>query len=133
MPTPPLNATTVTVVVDDGEQPVVRQVPAKDTFADFDSLARGRDLEVTAVLTRDGHLISETCTIRLRSTQTDTRAPTPRDPPRLPGPFALLPVPNSVAAGYNITYWIQGGRDAGPRRASRGAVARHPPPRRQRQ
>ena len=107
VPTPPLNATTVTVVVDDGEQSVVRQVPAKDTFADFDSLARGRDLEVTAALTRDGHVISETCTLRLRSTQTDTRNPTPRDPPRPPGPFALLPVPNSVAAGYNITYWIQ--------------------------
>ena len=107
VPTPPLNATTVTVVVDDGEQPVVRQVPAKDTFADFDSLARGRDLEVTAALTRDGHVISETCTLRLRSTQTDTRDPTPRDPPRPPGPFALLPVPNSVAAGYNIAYWTK--------------------------
>ena len=106
----------VTVIVDDGETPIVRQVRPTTTEVLVDGVARGRDLEIAAAVTRRYHLLSEISRLRLRATQTrswdrtrpDTGTTTvpPTGPPPT-RPFSLLPAPQpSVAARYNLSYWI---------------------------
>ena len=67
----------VTVIVDGGADAIVGTAPAGATSVLFDSVPRGRDLAIAAALTRQGHVISEVCGIRIRSTQTRTGDRTP--------------------------------------------------------
>ena len=115
-PEPLFAETFVTVIVDDGETPIVRQVRPTTTEVLVDGVARGGDLEIAAAVTRHYHLLSEISRLRLRATQTrswdrprpDTGTTTvpPTGPPPT-RPFTLLPAPQpNVAAGYNQAYWI---------------------------
>ena len=75
---PTLLEPVVTVIVDGvGTDAVVGTAPAGATSVLFDSVPRGRDLAIAAALTRQGHVISEVCRIRIRSTQTRTGDRTP--------------------------------------------------------
>ena len=74
---PTLLEPVVTVIVDGGADAIVGTAPAGATSVLFDSVPRGRDLAIAAALTRQGHLISEVCRIRIRSTQTRTGDRTP--------------------------------------------------------
>ena len=116
-PEPLFAETFVTVIVDDGETPIVRQVRPTTTEVLVDGVARGGDLEIAAAVTRRYHLLSEISRLRLRATQTrswDRPRPVPKttaDPPAAPPPtrpFTLLPAPQpSMAVGYNLFYWLQ--------------------------
>lgn len=105
------NEVFITVIVEGGGKVVVRQVAYGATFADIDGVPRGVDLEIAAALTRQAQVISDISRTRLMSTRTSTRDRPrirDRDGDPVPPPFSLLPVPlNSVAAGYNLAYWIQ--------------------------
>ncbi len=74
---PTLLEPVVTVIVDGGADAIVGTAPAGATSVLFDSVPRGRDLAIAAALTRQGHVISEVCRIRIRSTQTRTGDRTP--------------------------------------------------------
>jgi hypothetical protein len=77
----------VTVIVDGGGEALVGTAPAGATGVRFDTVPRGRDLAIAAALTRQGHVVSEVCRLRLRSTQTRTgdRTPSRRSsPPSVP-------------------------------------------------
>ncbi len=74
---PTLLEPVVTVIVDGGADAIVGTAPAGATSVLFDSVPRGRDLAIAAALTRQGHVISEVCGIRIRSTQTRTGDRTP--------------------------------------------------------
>ena len=141
-PRPLFVETFITVIVDDGSTTTVRQARPTTSQILVDGLSRGRDLEITAAITRrqplfcaectrdwhplpeheaitrQQHLLSEISYVRLWATQTrswnrtrsDTEATTVQSvnlPPPPPRPFTLLPPPrSSVAAGYNLSYWI---------------------------
>ena len=70
----PEPAASVTVIVDDGANTVVRHVSPEASFVDIDSLplARGLDLDIAVALTRQQHVISNISQIRLMSYRTST-------------------------------------------------------------
>ena len=79
--------TVVTVIVDDGTNPIVRNLPLTTSGVSVDSVPRGRDLEIFVALTRQGHVISKIGRIHLTSKQTRTgEQPPSSDRERLPAP-----------------------------------------------
>jgi hypothetical protein len=72
-----LGEAAVTVIVDGGGAALVGTAPAGATSVRFDTVPRGRDLAIAAAWTRQGHVISEVCRLRIRSTQTRTGDRTP--------------------------------------------------------
>lgn len=67
-----LAETTVTVIVGDGTDAVIRHVPLGTTNVTVDSVPRGRDLEVAVALTRPEHVISNISRVQLASTRMRT-------------------------------------------------------------
>ena len=89
----PLGQPAVTVIVDGGGEAVVGTAPVAATGVLLDTVPRGRDLDIAAAVTRQGHVISEVCRLQLRSTQTRTGARTPSQVSSVPTPRAPAPTP----------------------------------------
>ena len=100
----------ITVVVDDGTTTIVHHVPVEAISDFFDSVPRGRDLEITVALTRQQHVVSDIIRIRIRATQTRT-GDRPRPPERVQAPrqqtYVLRQL--SVTTGYNYACWLRDG------------------------
>ena len=67
-----LSGTTVSVIVGDGTDAVIRHAPLGTTDVTVDSVPRGRDLEIAVALTRSQHVISSISRVQLASTRMRT-------------------------------------------------------------
>ena len=67
-----LPGTTVSVIVGDGTDAVIRHAPLGTTDVTVDSVPRGRDLEIAVALTRSQHVISNISRVQLASTRIRT-------------------------------------------------------------